>query len=120
LSKLEFVRIIAKQALKALATKIPGLSFLFVGPLGPLSAFFLEKLLTFLVERTALGASIILVTLETDSEKRAYEAAITAALEASKSKHALTKEQEDHLEQNIINATREFIHLRRVRERDNS
>ena len=120
MEKLDFVRVIAKQGLRALATKLPGLSFLFVGPLGPISAFFMEKLLMFLVERTALGVSIVLVTLETDSERRLYEKAVSTALESIKQKKLLTTEQEEKLEQDIIDATREFVRLRRVQPRNDT
>lgn len=109
------VKLIIRQGLNALAVEAPYLSFLFTGVSGDILAFFGEKALMFLVEKTALKASEILFTLETEAEKKAYNEAVNQVAEKIKSKAILTDKQKQELEDAVIDATRDFINLRRVR-----
>lgn len=97
-----------------LALKLPGMAFMFTGWLNPVTTFLAEKFLMFLVENTALGASMILINFETAQEKRAYEQAIKEAYDAIKKGQYLTTKQEQELEQAVIDSTKQFIRMRRV------
>jgi hypothetical protein len=112
MNNLFLVELIATQALKIMALRIPGLAIFFTGPLSFVGSYFLKKGLTFLITNTVLGLSIIKVELETEQERKEYEASITEAYNAVRSKKQLSQEEQDRLEAQIIEATKNFIHIR--------
>ena len=109
--KLFFAEVLIREALQVLASKVPSLAWLATGPLGFVWVWIGTKILSFVLHETALGASVIYRNFETEKDKDNFIQAVKDAEKAMKSK-ILTDEQEAHLEEAIIEATKRFIRLR--------
>lgn len=114
MDNLFIVKLVVTQGLKQLAIKLPALSLFFTGPLSFVGSYFLEKLLTFLVNKTVLGVSLAVAYMEVDGEKKDYEEAITDAFLKKKNNPNLTQAEKDKLESDVIAAAKKFIHVRQV------
>lgn len=98
------IDIIVRQAMQLLLSKLPFLSF---GPLNLIVGFFVEKLVTILVEETILGLNFLYIDIKTEAQLREYN----KIMDEIQERILMGDTDEETLDKMVADAARKFFSI---------
>lgn len=98
------IKVIVKQAMTGLLTKLP---FLSLGPLGWITSFLITRFVEFLTDKTILGATLLYIDISNDGKVKAVEKATEKINDAKK--QGATNEEIERLDKELAKVGRDLI-----------
>lgn len=101
-----------RQIIAQVMTRLAAWSIVFASPLiNPLTLFIVTKLVTYLVDETALGLSLLWISLNVSYEVDSVESATKALKEMIDNPKGYSSDQATQIEASFDQSARDLIHL---------